>query len=174
MAMQIGRREKKSLYILAGFLIIYSVFNFIIFPIVDNRAKASEKLIQRKSDLIDITELYSEYKSLEDQAKLSSQLIKKRDRNFTLFSFLDGLAGKANIKENISYMKPSVSEQKDTNLKLSIVEMKVQGISLEQFTNFLYHVETSEKSVYVKRLSINKDKKEGTITTVMQVETVMN
>ncbi len=174
MAIQLGRREKKSLYILAGFLIIYSIFNYIIAPVYDSRIKSIKNLKDKAADLNKMVALNAEYKSLKKQTDLSNKQIQKRDKNFTLFSFLDGLAGKANIKDNISYMKHSESEQKETNLKLSIVEMKLQSISLEQLTNFLYNVETSEKSVYVKRLSITKDKKDGTISTVLQVETVVN
>ena len=173
MAIQLGRREKKSLYILAGFLILYSIYNYVITPVFDSRTKALSLLDSRTEDLKKMVELHSEYKAMKKQSELSGQLISKRDKNFTLFSFLDDLAGKAKVKDNINYMKPSVSDQNESGLKLSVVEMKLQSITLEQLTDFLYNVETSEKSVYVKRLSVSKEKKEGTISAVLQVETVV-
>lgn len=173
MAIQLGRREKKSLYILAGFLIIYSIFSYIITPVYESRIKSRKTLKARTDDLSKMVALQAEYNALKKHSEQSKQLIAKRDNSFTLFSFLEELARKAEVKDNISYMKPSVADQKETNLKLSIVEMKLQSITLSQLTQFLYNVETSEKSVYVKRLSVTKDKKDDTISTVLQVETVV-
>ncbi|NIV99991.1 hypothetical protein GWN26_13050 [Candidatus Saccharibacteria bacterium] len=51
--------------------------------------------------------------------------------------------------------------------------MKLDAISLEQLTAFLHGVETSQNMVMVKKLSISKkDKKEGLINVIMQVETI--
>jgi general secretion pathway protein M len=51
--------------------------------------------------------------------------------------------------------------------------MKLDAISLEQLTAFLHGVETSVNMVTVKKLSISKkDKKEGLINVIMQVETI--
>jgi len=70
-------------------------------------------------------------------------------------------------------MKPSKSEQKDSQFKLSAVEMKIQGINMKQLTPYLYMVETSKNSVFVRRVSITKkgEGEEGFIDVVLQVET---
>ena len=44
-----------------------------------------------------------------------------RTSGFTLFSFLDTLAGQAGLKDRIAYMKPSTSILEDSPFKLSIV-----------------------------------------------------
>ena len=70
-------------------------------------------------------------------------------------------------------MKPSKKAQKNSPYKLSRVEMKLDAITLEQLTNFLYGVETSQNMVDIKKISISKkDKKQGLITAVLQVETM--
>ena len=51
--------------------------------------------------------------------------------------------------------------------------MKLEAISLEQLTNYLYGVETSHNMVDITKISISKkDKKQGLLTAVLQVETV--
>jgi general secretion pathway protein M len=96
-----------------------------------------------------------------------------RPESFTLFSFLDQLAGRTGIKAHVSYMKPSSTINEETGVSLSRVEMELQAISLKDLTKYLYHVETSENMVIVKRLSIaRKGKSEGLIDAVLQVETV--
>ena len=70
-------------------------------------------------------------------------------------------------------MKPSKKAQKNSPYKISRVEMKLEAISLEQLTNYLYGVETSPNMVDITKISISKkDKKQGLLTAVLQVETV--
>ena len=90
-----------------------------------------------------------------------------------MYAFLNTLAGQTGIKDRISYMKPTTSAEKDSPYKISRVEMKLEDITLEQLTAYLYGVETSKNMVDVKKLSISKkDKTQGLITAVLQVETV--
>ena len=50
--------------------------------------------------------------------------------------------------------------------------MKLQTITMEQLTTYLYKVETSKNEVNVKRISIAKaGKQAGYIDAVLQVET---
>jgi len=69
-------------------------------------------------------------------------------------------------------MKPSTSVQKNSPFKISQVEMKLQGLTLQQLTSYLHMVETSKNMANIKRLSISKTgKQEGFIDAVLQVET---
>ncbi|MBU0995641.1 MAG: type II secretion system protein M [Proteobacteria bacterium] len=172
MTIQLGRRDKKSLILLAGFLAVYSLFQFAIYPVVSKRSKMKSALIDRKRDLVKITGLKTEYQGMKAYSDVSSSEIKNRKNNFTLFSYLEDLSGKANVKESISYMKPSSSTQKNGPYKLSIVEMKLQPVSLEQLINFLYNIETTEKSVSVTKVAISKEKKDGALSCVLQIETI--
>jgi general secretion pathway protein M len=70
-------------------------------------------------------------------------------------------------------MKPSKTVQKNSNYKISRVEMKLDAITLEQLATYLYGVETSKNMVMVKKVSISKkEKQQGFINVVLQVETV--
>ena len=116
--------------------------------------------------------LRSEYDAITRKAHLSKSRFAKRQKGFTLFSFLDKLAGETGIKANITYMKPSTSAQKTSPIKLSKVEMKLQTITIKQLAAYMHRVETSESTVSIKRLSISKTgKQEGFIDAVLQVET---
>ena len=117
--------------------------------------------------------LQSEYAALTQSEKTSKSRFRRRPKGFKLYSFLDRLAGKSGIKDRIIYMKPSKKAQKNSPYKISRVEMKLEAISLEQLTNYLYGVETSPNMVDITKISISKkDKKQGLLTAVLQVETV--
>jgi general secretion pathway protein M len=70
-------------------------------------------------------------------------------------------------------MKPTLTQQKDRPYKISKVEMKLKGLTLEQITQYLYKIETSKNMVSIKRISLTKsDDKEGILNVVLQVETL--
>ena len=70
-------------------------------------------------------------------------------------------------------MKPTKTAQKNSAYRLSRVDMKLDSIGLEQLVNYLYAVETSENIVEIKKLTITKkDKKQGLISVIMQVEAI--
>jgi general secretion pathway protein M len=51
--------------------------------------------------------------------------------------------------------------------------MKLDAVTLEQLTNYLYGIETSKNMVFVKKLSISKkEKDEGLVNVILQVETL--
>ena len=172
MNFQLGRRDKQSLYLLVGFLALYSIFQFLIFPVIEKRDRLDKSLVKRVEDLKEMNDLKAEYEAMEQATDRSKSALKNRKANFTLFSYLEDMSGKADVKENISYMKPSSTDQKNGTYKLSVVEMKLQSISLNQLVNFLHKVETTEPSVSVSRLAITKESKTNMISAVLKIETL--
>jgi general secretion pathway protein M len=172
MAKKLARREKYSIYALSGVICLFVVFQFIVFPFLDKKERL-ERTIKAKTDILEkMTVLQSEYNTIKKMTELSKSHFEKRDGDFTLFSFLDKLTGKAGIKNHVTYMKPSTSVQKNSPFKISQVEMKLQGLTLQQLTSYLHMVETSKNMVNIKRLSISKTGKiENLIDAVLQVET---
>ncbi len=63
----------------------------------------------------------------------------------------------------------------DEDLQESIVEMKLQQISLKQLVDFLKLIESPEKVVSVKRISIQESGKEkGLLEVILQIVTFVN
>src|SRR5690606_35168266 len=87
--------------------------------------------------------------------------LKARPQGFTLFSFLDTLAGQSGIKQNIDYMKPSTSNLKNSSYSLSMVELKINALTMEQLVSFMHGVETSPNLIWIKRISIDRGEKEN-------------
>ena len=155
-----------------GFVGIFVLVQVVIFPFMDARERLERRLVSHTRSYDEIKQLRKQYLGLQIRADNSKTQIDRRQRGFTLFSFLDKLAGQVGIKERITYMKPSSTKQKDTPYRLSLVEMKLNGITMEQITKFLYRIETSQNMVHVQRLSLNKkEEKEGLLNVILQVET---
>jgi general secretion pathway protein M len=170
---KLNRREKYIVYGACGLIGLLIIVQFVITPFVENKNQMKRNLQTKKSELAEMQRLQAEHKTLKTKLQLSQTSIGKREKEFTLYSFLNQLAGQAGIKDRISYMRPTNTVQKNSNYKLSRVEMKLDDVTLEQLTNYLYGIETSKNMVIVKKLSISKkEKDEGLVNVILQVETL--
>jgi general secretion pathway protein M len=170
---KLNKRERYAIMVGVGVAVIFLVFQFFVEPLF-SRADQKKKTLQTKAVMLQqMRQWQVEYDALTQTANVSKSHFSNRQKGFTLYSFLQQLAGTAGVKNRITYMKPTKKVQKNSPYKLSRVEMKLDAITLEQLTNYLYRVETSKNMVEIKKISITKkDKKQGLITAVLQVETV--
>jgi general secretion pathway protein M len=172
MLANLRRRDRLAIIVATCVLILFLILQLAIFPVFDRRTRLRAQIKGKLVNLNEIQQLKEEYTTLSQRAKGTDEQLKKRARSFTLFSFLDNLAGQSGIKQNIVYMKPSTTNLKNSPYVLSIVELKVQSLTMEQLLTFLYGVETSGEQVWVKRMSISKgDTKESLINSILQIET---
>ena len=170
---KLNKRERYTIMLGVGVVMIFLVFQLIVEPLF-NRTEQRKKTLQTKAAMLSqMRQWQVEYDALTRTANVSKSRFKNRQKGFTLYSFLQQLAGKAGVKDRITYMKPTKKVQKNSPYKLSRVEMKLDAITLEQLTAYLYEVETSKNMVEVKKIVVSKkDKKQALITAVLQVETV--
>ena len=169
----LNKREKYAVYAASGLIAFFILIQVIISPIINKRERMTRTLQAKTKILEEMRILQSEYGMIGEKARLSKKRFKARKKDFTLFSFLDRLADKSEIKNHITYMKPSTSAREKSGYKVSKVEMKLQGITLKQLTSYLHGVETSKNIVSIKRISIVKTGiKEAYVNAVLQIETV--
>jgi general secretion pathway protein M len=170
---KLSQREK---IIVAGgslALLVFLIVQFLIVPVFTRNAQMRRSVQVKTAMLAEMQRLKADHDSLKSAAKQSEARFTRRDKGFTLFSFLDQLAGQAHVKERVSYMRPTKTEQKNSTFKLSRVEMKLEAVTLEQLATFLNAVEYSKNMVTVSKLSITRrDQKEGLLDAILQVETL--
>lgn len=168
----INRREKLVLGAGGGFLILFFVFLFLIQPVFENRAALRQRLDSKKQQFSEILRMRDQYRLLQFSSQNKKDRYSERPADFTLFSFMDRLAGQTGLKENITYMKPGSAVDEASGMKMSYVELKMQDVTMEDLTSYLFQVETSNKMVHVTRLSISRGEGEkGLLSVVMQAET---
>lgn len=173
MLRKLSRREKTAVYAALVSIFVYAVVQFGVFPVLENRAQLERTLRIKLDTLQQMRKLQTEYYAIVQRREQVKGRFTKRSAGFTLFSFLDGLAGDSGIKGHIAYMKPSSVIQKDAAYKISRVEVKLQGVTMAKLSQYLHQVETSKDMVAVRRASIVRTGKEkGLIDAVLQVETV--
>jgi general secretion pathway protein M len=169
---KLSYREKMALIAGLAFIGLFILVKGVVFPYLETRERLHRSLASHTRNYEEIQQLRLKYLELQNRADNSKTRFSRRKRGFTLFSFLDKLAGQVGIKERITYMKPSTTKQKDAPFSISLVEMKLNGITMEQITKFLFQIETSQNMIHIRRLSLNKkEDKEGLLNVILQVET---
>ena len=171
MAKKMSKREQYAIFAAGCVICAFAFFQIVLFPAFDNRTRLKRTLEVKSKLLVEMRRLRSEYEAVTQSTERLKLRYARRPKAFSLFAFLDRLAGKTGVKDHIAYMKPSSAVQKNSPFKISMVEMKLQAINLKQLTNYLYGVETSDNMVNIKRASFVK-KGKGAIDAVLQVETV--
>ncbi len=169
--MKLAKREKYFVGIAVCSLALFFLLQFLIFPFFEKRERLQKGVKIKEEALREIIKLSAEYEAYRVDSKGVQQLLTKRPKGFTLFAFLDRAAGEAGIKERIEYMKPSTSKGTGP-YKESMVEMKLEAVTLKQLTEYLHRIESPEDLISVKRISIKQNKREaGYLDAVLQALT---
>lgn len=169
--MKLAKREIYALSIGACAIVIFFLLQFLIFPFFENRERLRRGIKVKGEGLREMAMLRAEYNTLQKSTKGIRNMLAKRKRGFTLFSFLDSAAGEAKVKDHITYMKPSISKG-SAQYKESMVEMKLEALTLGQLVGYLHRIETVQDLIIVKRISIKGNKKKsGYLDAVLQVLT---
>lgn len=171
--MRLGKREKIFISLGVSFVALFLLVRFIIFPFFDHREAMKRGIETKKSGLKEIRLLKAQYESYTKGAEGIQRRLGRREKGFTLFSFLEQAAGSARVKDHIKYMKPSDS-QGNGRFKESMVEMKLDRINLRQLVDYLYLIESPEHLVSIKRVSIRDSQGAPEyLDAIMQVVTIV-
>ncbi|MCL2341006.1 MAG: type II secretion system protein M [Proteobacteria bacterium] len=167
---QLSQREKRMVILAGGALVLFVFLQFIFFPLLDGRARMVKRLAAREKAVAEMRLLRKQYQEIGMQTGSLTTLLAQRDPGFSLFSFLEEKSAASEVKELISYMKPSASMEHD-QFKQSRVEMRLQGVGLTKLIAFLEQVEAPDQLVGVDQITIQENtKEEGTLdVTLMMV-----
>lgn len=170
----IDRLEKREKYILlfgVFFVLGFIVLQAMVLPYIDARQTMTRSLSRNERELVDIQLLRQEYLELKSRQGDIEKRLTERTPGFSLFSFLEEQAAATKVKNSVTYMKPSANEI-DEGFNESIVEMKMERVTLDQLVAFLVKIESEEKIVSIQRISIQENgQEEGLLDTVLNIKT---
>jgi general secretion pathway protein M len=170
--LNLNRRERLVVIAAGIFIAGFILFNFIVAPVFDKRNTLAAELVSKRQVAREMQLLHMEYISITGRIESAQKEYAQRPENFSLFSFLERLAGTSGIKDKITYMRPGSSVDGISGLTISQVEMRLQDITMEDLASYLFKVEAAEHMVQVNRLSITKaGQQDDPVTVVMRVET---
>ncbi len=170
----IDRLEKREKWILLFgifFVTGFIVLQAIVLPYMEARKTMTRSLSRNESELVDIELLRQEYLDLKSRQGDIEKRLAERTPGFSLFSFLEEQAAATKVKNRVTYMKPTANEI-DEGFNESIVEMKMERVTLDQLVAFLVKIESEEKIVSIQRISIQENGQEdGLLDSVLSIKT---
>ena len=145
-------RERLFLGGAGATLVLFLIFKIAIDPLFKHSADLERQIVTARRQLTELRILQQEYQRQKNVVdSINSQL--KRQQNFAIFSRLEEFAGQTGIRNKILYMKPTVSTPSEVYNEES-VEIKMEGVTLEQLVRYLHQVENSPQLLKIKRLEI--------------------
>jgi general secretion pathway protein M len=146
-------------------VLILALSQWVIRPILNHRqqmAMSIRRTEQRLQELLDLEQAYRQV--LAQNARVAKDL-SERQQGFTLFAFLESLASRDGLKNQIEYMRPSVKSLSDKHQEEQ-VEMRLNGVTLASLVPYLYHIETTPERVRISRLTIRPQQKNPSLLEV--------
>ena len=145
-------RERLLVLGASAALMVFLVFKLAIDPMLKRSSDLDRQLVIAGRQLSELRTMQQEYlrqKRVVDS--INTQL--KKQQNFAIFSRLEELAGQTGIRNKILHMKPTVSTPSEVYNEES-VEIKMEGVTLEQLVRYLHQVESSPQLLKIKRLEV--------------------
>jgi len=170
---QVSRRERFAIGAGVLALVCLAFLQWVVKPIYARQSSLEDVLRRQTATLQEVTALSREIEEIRATMAASHQKMADRKKDFNLFSFLDGLAARSGLKDRIVYMKPSTAKIKNTEMTLSIVEMKLDAIQVSQLVQFLHMIETSSEDVTIRRMSLLTAGKDNTsLNAILEMATI--
>lgn len=149
------RREKLILYLALGVIALSIVFNFLLEPVLKNRAALNKQIEIARTKLKNYIRLLSQKDYLQAQYKKFASGLNLPNENkgtsVTILSVLENLAKGANI--HIIDIRPQPANNLDL-YEETLVDLRTEG-SMEGYLKFLYNVENSLSLLRIKKFQFN-------------------
>ena len=150
--LNLSRRE--TLFVSIGGAFVLAIFGywFIISPAMHGFQGKAKSIERKTKDLKEVIGLQDEYLTMKAQMGDLEKTLSKGEKGVSP-KFLEDLAEKRRIKENITSMNPKTTPMND-DFNESSVEIRIDKIPLEDLVKYLFDIENSSKFLKVKRLRI--------------------
>ena len=164
---RLSTREKIVLCMGGIFLLVLFAFKGLLLPAMAEKERLKKKIMAGTEKLQQMVEMQTRYRRMGHSASREMYMEINRDKGFTLFSFLDQLARKSGVKENIVHMKPESRSQDQGAYTISMVKVKLESLYLKELMDFLYLIEAAGEGVHISGISLIKTGKETSLLDVV-------
>ena len=155
-----AKLDEKQRYLVAGaaiFVLIVLILEIAVFPFREAKEKLTKAVQINQKKLNEISRLDAEFTLQEAAIARIKRAMSARSADFTLFAYLEKKATQANVRGRIKYMNSSHGRQ-SASFEESLIDMKLDKITIKQLTDFLSFAESPADLVKIKKITIDKMK----------------
>ena len=148
------QRREQLLVIGAGVLVLLlALFTFVIDPILARAANLDRRLATAGRQLAELQTLRGDYRRQKRVIDRIDNRLRRQRRNFAIFSYLEQVAGRTGVQDKIQSVN-TIASPPSTEYKEDSVEVRMEGVTLQQLVEYLHRVENSPQILRIKRLQI--------------------
>jgi len=142
--------------------VILGFYTLVWEPLADQRAQAERRILARQQDLVDIKDMRLQYMDLLNRLEVSRSIIdsKNIDASFSLFPHIEATVSSVlGGRDKIRSMSPKTKPINDF-YREEAVELKLEGIALDQLVDMMVRIEKSKEPLRVTRLQVKKRRRD--------------
>jgi len=157
---RLSSRERRLLDSALVVMVIIGFYSLVWQPLQDSQVQLAKRIQTRQHDLVEMQQMRDTYLDLLSQFELREKIIEKADPKFSLFPHIEATVSQVlGGRDKIASMNP---QNKDISgaYREESVEIKLNGISLQQLVDLMYHIEKSAQPLRLTRLNVKKRARE--------------
>jgi len=144
---KLASRDKKTRIIGGIAALIIVLYAFVVSPLTSDLARKRELIPKKERDLAEMRVLKDQYRDLQQRLQQAQASAAKRG---PLLTEIENLTKRANLNSKLVSLKPQSGVQSEA-FKESIVEVKLDSITLYDIVNYVYLLE--KDGLRIKRLN---------------------
>ena len=151
--------------VLAGSaVILLCVYYFFFFsPALEKKRTLTGYVQNKEADLSAMLQLTREWDAFKEKRLKIERQLETDTGEFSLLSFLEGIARQEGIDQNIQYMKPlSVTRESDP-VEIEGMEMNLQRIRMEALVPFLDRIENADRLLNIRKIKISRHAEDSSV-----------
>ena len=157
---RLSSRERTLVGLAGGAVTVIVLYTMIWQPIEDDRVQLARRIQTKQSELVEIQQMRDTYLNLHNQYELRQKIIEKADPKFSLFPHIESTVSQVlGGREKIASMNPQNKDLSGTYREES-VELKLNGVSLQQLVDLMFHIEKGVQPLRLTRLQVKKRPRE--------------
>jgi len=158
---RLTRREKLLAIALAILVVGLVLFTFAVKPAIERTETLRRVISEKQDELQKVRAGSSEYIFLRDNLDNLRTKVASQKKGFELLPFLESLIREHGLAKKVATMKQQVLQLGPSHSE-TIVEVRLENLTLKQLVDFLRKVESSKvlartKSLYIKKNLTNTD-----------------
>jgi len=150
--------QQRNMVILAAIVVAGAlILEMIIFPFWEAKTKLDRSLQSHQKKLAELKNLDDAFAVQREKISAIQKNAAARGRDFSLFSYLEKKAAQTGVRGNIKQMT-SAKGLSSAAFEESLVDMKLEKITVKQLADFLSVAESPTALVRIKRMVVAKMK----------------
>jgi general secretion pathway protein M len=169
---RLTRREKLGVITLATFTTAWLLFVYAVKPAMGRLETLARVMPEKQRDLRALRAKADEYDALRQRLRDLRTNTAPTKETIELLPFLESLTRQCRLVKKVAAIKQHVS-QPEPNCRQTIVEVKLENLTLTELVDFLWKVESSKALASIKSLYIKKNPTDTTLLdSVIEIHTV--